>query len=270
MAPFWNQTPEPPPLPVPDVTPFLDTVRHCSIPTQDQYLQMVQAMGVLLSLGLIVGGVIYLMYGWKIFKVLVVINAAVLGALLGAWVGGVLQGSPPPAEAAKAAEQVQAQGGNMPLFGAIAISLLMAVLALPLMKYAVSLMGGLAGSLLGYSAWHYISHAAGAEAVYAYAPAGALVGLVTMGLLAFLIFRVVIIIMTSFQGSLLAITGLLGVMMHFNGPRDYLLNSMTRSHFLLPLMVIVPAIIGLAFQHTGPGPAKKPAPAAPTPAKKPA
>jgi hypothetical protein len=264
---LFGSDPQPPPLPLPDVTPFLDTVKHCSIPTQDQYLQMVQGIGVLVSLALIVGGIVYLMYGWKIFKVLVVVNAAVLGAMIGAWIGGVLQ--PPPPEAAKAAEQVQAQGGNMPLFGAIAISLLMAVLALPLMKYAVSLMGGLAGSLLGYSAWHYISHAAGAEAVYAYAPAGALVGLVTLGLLSFLIFRWVIIIFTSFQGSLLTITGLLGVLMHFGGAREYLLNSMTHSHFLLPLLVIVPAIIGLAFQHTGPS--KKPAPApAPTPAKKPA
>lgn len=259
MNPLFGQTPPPPP----SLDPFLEALRTFKLPSQEQYLQLVQALGILYAVLLLAFGVVYMLYGWKIFKVLVVVNAAVLGAMLGAWIGGALQGPPP--DPAQAQAQVQAHGGNMPLFGAIAISLLLAVLALPLMKYAVSLMGGLAGSLLGYSVWHYVAKAAGAEAVYTYAPVGALVGLITMGLLAFLIFRVVIIIFTSFQGSLLTVTGLLGLLMVFDRSREYMLSSMNHNHFMLPLMILVPALIGLAFQHTGPS--KKPAPA---PAKKPA
>lgn len=236
-------------VPLPSPEPFLQSLREWNMPTQAQYLDYLQSMGIVQAMILLVVGVVYLLYGWKIFKILVVINAAVLGGLLGAKAGSLLQGA------------------NMPLFGGIAVSLLLAVLALPLMKYSVSLMGGLAGSLLGYSVWHYVCNAAKAPHLAQYSWAGALIGLIALGLLAFIIFRAVIIIFTSFQGAFVTVTGIVGVLMLFESARQYLVTSLTNNIYLLPMLVLVPGIIGVAFQSTGKGSkapaavAKKPAPA---------
>lgn len=233
-------------VPVPNPEPFLQSLRECQMPTQAQYLDFLQTMGVVQAVVLLAAGIVYLLYGWKIFKILVVVNAAVLGALLGAKAGSLLQGA------------------NMPLFGSIASSLLLAVLALPLMKYSVSLMGGLAGALLGYSVWHYACNAAQAPHLAQYSWAGALTGLIALGLLAFIIFHAVIIIFTSFQGAFVTVTGIVGVLMLFEQARQYLVTSLTNNIYLMPLLVLVPAIIGMAFQFTG-GKTKahtpKPAPA---------
>lgn len=232
----------------PSTVPFMEAIRNWQMPSQPQYLDYLQAAGIVQAALLLAVGVVYLIYGWKIFRILVVVNAAVLGALLGTKIGSMLN----------------LQGSNMPLFGAIAISLLFAVLALPLMKYAVSLMGALAGSLLGYSVWHYVCRAANAPELGNSAWVGALIGLVTLGLLAFIIFRIVIIIFTAFQGALFTSSGILGVLMQWDAFRTSLLTSLRANPYLLPMLVLVPAIIGFAFQHAyfdKKGAAKKPAPA---------
>jgi len=176
-------------------------------------------------------GVVALLLGWKLFKVVVVANATCIGGLVGMRLGSMVQGP------------------NMPLIGMIAGGLLLAVLAMPLMKYAVSLMGALAGAFAGYGLWDYVASAIGTPEVAQYAWAGALIGLVTLGLLAFVIFRMVIMIFTSFQGAVMVVAASLSLLVKYvpasQGFHDAVLNNI----HLPPLLITVPAVIGFALQH---------------------
>ena len=204
------------------------------MPSQDEFLDyMKNTAGYLPAILMLACGLVYLVYGWKIFKVLVVVNAALLGAAVGAWAGGKL-------------------GGNMPIYGGIAGSLLLGALSWPLMKYAVSLMGALAGAVLGYGLWNYVAKAAGSN-VDKYAWVGALVGLIVLGLLAFIIFRATIIVFTTFQGAIMAVSGALGILLKQEWCSNGLTNAMKANTHLLPLFFLVPAVIGIVVQHTSGG-----------------
>lgn len=209
------------------------------VPSQREYLDFLFQLGLLESLGLAVCGIVFLIYGWKLFKALVLVDAAAFGLLLGYHVGMLLRGE------------------NMPLYFALAGALLLGVLAWPLMKYAVSLLGGLAGSLLGYGTWHYVMTAMGKPALSEHAWVGALIGLITLGLLAFIIFKLTIMTFTSFQGSLMLVSGTLALLFKNGGLQMRLHNALSASYYLLPLLLLVPAVIGFALQFTTGGSGKK-------------
>jgi len=76
---------------------------------------------------LILLGVIYLMFGFKLFKALVMLNAAAVGAAIGA----------------SLAQKTETRFALMVLFGFMA-----AALTWPLMKWAVAVMGALFGAIL--------------------------------------------------------------------------------------------------------------------------
>lgn len=223
------QAPKAPVLPV----NFVEKLYHFQMPTQGDYLNCLTGqVGSLQAMLLLACGLFYLLAGWKFFKMLVILNAGTLGALAGLRIGAMLQGP------------------NMPIFCAIAGGLLCAVLAWPLMKWAVSVMGGLAGAFLGYGVWNYVSKAAGVG-LDQYSWVGALVGLVMLGLLAFIIFRETIIIFTSFQGAILTVSGLVALVMHFESVSANLHDALTKNVHLMPVVILVLGVIGYAFQHTG-------------------
>ncbi|MFB3892468.1 MAG: hypothetical protein ACE15C_10655 [Phycisphaerae bacterium] len=204
------------------------------MPSQDEFLNHLTAtMGYLQAILFLACGLVYLLYGWKVFKVLVVVNAAILGALVGAWAGG------------KA-------GGNMPIYGGIAGALLLGALSWPLMKYAVSIMGALAGSVLGYGVWNFITRAANST-MDKYAWVGALVGLITLGLLGFIIFRATIIAFTTLQGAIMSVSGALGILLKQEWCSSGVSNALRTNPLLLPLLFVVPAVIGFVVQQTSGG-----------------
>ena len=221
-----------------DASQLIEKLKSFQMPSQQEYIAYLAGLEHRFetSLALIVlfgCGLVYLLQGWKIFKILVVINAAILGVLVGSQFGQTLKGA------------------NSPLFCGIAGGLLLAVLAMPAMKFAISIMGALAGGALGYGLWAYITKALGKEALLEHAWAGALIGLVTLGLLAFVIFRLVVMIFTSLQGSLMTVTGALGLLLMSSALRDNLQTSLETNVHVLPVLVGVPAIIGFAFQYSG-------------------
>ena len=221
-----------PVMPV-DGSEFINQLRAWQIPTQQQYIDYLMSLGILEGIVLLACGLVYLLYGWKVFRILVVVNAAILGAFVGEHVGALLRGA------------------NMPLFGTLAGAILSAALAWPLMKFAVSIMGGLVGSVLGFLIWNSASVAVGNPAWNQYAWAGALIGLVTLGLLAFIIFRVIIIIFTSFQGAFMTVGAIMSLFMKSQVPREKLLAAFAGNPHLLMLVVLVPALIGFMIQYTG-------------------
>ncbi len=211
---------------------LLDRLRAWEMPSQAEFLDQLGGIGMFQAVLLLASGLVYLLYGWKVFKILVMVNAAVLGAIVGLRVGMYFQD----------------KGPNVPLLAACAGGVLLGLLALPLIKYAVSLMGGLAGALLGYWAWIAGCRLTDHLDLLRYAWVGSGVGLMLLGVLAFLIFRFTVIVFTSFQGAVLTITGLLAVLVQFDAPRASITAAFKADEHVLPVLVLLPAFFGLLFQ----------------------
>ncbi len=217
---------------------FPGELRLPDIPSQDQIVDYLidlshSQYGALMAMLLFACGLVYMLQGWKIFKILVVINAAVLGAAVGGHVGTFLRGP------------------NTWLYTSIGGGLLLAVLAGPLMNYAVSLMGGLAGSFLGYGLWTYVANTFDGGNGAQYAWVGALIGLITLGLLAFVILQAVVTILTALQGAIMAVMGIVALLIKYEPMRENLEGPLRDNVHLAVLLVGVPALIGVAFQYAG-------------------
>lgn len=200
------------------------------LPSQAEYIRSLEVTDALQAVVLLAMGIVYLMYGWRYFKVLVVINAAILGTFLGYQLGALL-------------------GGNMPWFGAVAGCVLLAILAWPAMRYAISLMGGIAGAVVGYGAWQYSAAASGKEVLLDYAWVGGVMGLVGMGLLAFVVLRMTVMIFTAVQGSAMTVSAFLTLLFKYEGLRHSIGDTIRNNAHLMALIIAVPAAIGFAFQY---------------------
>lgn len=196
-----------PPAHWPAQTDLLDWCRH-----------MTPGMAALL----ILMGLIYLMYGFKLFKGLVMLNAAAVGAAIGGSIG----------------QKTETGFALMILCGFVA-----AALAWPLMKWAVAVMGGLFGALLGAAIWQ----TCGLDPTFAWS--GALTGMVLFGLLSFIIFRGSVTMYMSLQGAAMLIFGILGMVYKYDQIAPKVTHTMSLKPFLLPMAIIIPAIIGMLFQQ---------------------
>ena len=207
----------------PTTVPWIQSV---PIPThwpgQTDLLQWSAKMGPGMATLLIMLGVIYLLFGLYLFKGLVIANAAVAGALLGAAIG-------------------HHSGSDVPC--AVLGAFVAAAVAVPLMKWAVAVHGGLLGALLGGAIWRM----AGLDPQFAWS--GALTGLVGFGMFCFVVFRGSIMTYMSLQGSLMLVFGLLGLLYKYNDLGPKITNSLQARNFILPMAIFIPAVIGLLYQH---------------------
>ena len=200
-------------------------------PAQGDLLDWCHRMSPGMAAMLILLGIIYLLYGFKLFKALVMLNVAAIGAAVGGFIG----------------QKTETRFALMVLCGFVA-----AALAWPLMKWAVAIMGGLFGALLGATVWQTL----GLEPAFAWS--GALTGLVLFGLLSFIIFRGSVTLYMSLQGAAMLIFGLLGMAYKYDQIAPKVTSTMSLKPFLLPMAIIIPAIIGMLFQqNAGSAAAKK-------------
>lgn len=201
-----------------------DTLRLPSHwPVQTDLLNWCQNMSPGAATILVIGGLVYLLFGYYMFRTLVMFNAAVVGA----WIGGV----------------IGERGGSM-VAGACAGAFICGAITWPLMKYAVAFMGGIFGALLGASMWR----TTGLDPSLAWA--GALIGLVLFGLLSFILFKGSVMMYTSLQGSVMLIFGILGLIYKYQSLAPRVTENMTLKPFLLPLFIFIPAVVGLIYQQT--------------------
>ena len=94
-------------------------------------------------------GVVWLLYGWRVFKILVAISFALMGLVVGVWTNNVLI------------------GGNAIWLGIICM-VLFAFASIPLMRWGVSVLGAVAGGALTALGWY----AVGLPEQYIWAGAG--------------------------------------------------------------------------------------------------
>ncbi len=203
-------------------------------PVQGDLLEWCRVAGPGLAVVLILGGIVFLLFGYSIFKVLVTLNAVVLGGYVGALLG-------------------DKSGVAVP--AAIVGALLAGTAAWPTMRYSVAIMGGLFGMVLGVTFWRL----ANLDPEFGWS--GGMTGLVFFGLLSFLLFRECIITYTSLQGSVMLIFGILGLLLKYQDVADPLDHHFRLKPFLLPLAIFIPTLCGFIYQRAtiGAGPAPAPA-----------
>jgi hypothetical protein len=192
-----------------------------------------KTLSVVWAVVFIIVGVLCLLNGAKFYRVATVGIALVMGLFSGYWLG----------------EKI----GN-PLIVAGCCGVLLAVIVFPLIKYAVAVFGGLTGAFIGANLWAGFAHAInkGAETQI---PAdaywiGALVGLLICGMLAFILFKLSIELFTSVSGSTVAMLGALALLLSFEPWQESVTQGLTANQLIIPLLVFVPAIIGLILQET--------------------
>jgi len=121
-------------------------------------------------------GIVYLLYGWRIFRILVVICFGLIGMFLGIKMG--------------------AKTGSELWGGVLGLAIFAGVSA-PLMKWCVSILGAAAGGLLTGALWYAFN----LPEVYLWA--GAAVGVVAGGMMSFIVLKASVMLFTSLGGSLI-------------------------------------------------------------------
>lgn len=210
-----------------------DTLAH-----PKELLDALAAMGVVWSVVFFIAGLVTMLNGYKYYKAVTVSLALLLGLFAGYAMG----------------EHLQAPGYIV----AGCLGVLLAVLCFPLMKYAVAVLGGLVGAFLGANMWTAIVHVVyqgNAQAIEngaRFHTIGALIGLLVCGLLAFILFKFAVVLFTSVSGSTLFILGGLSLLMQVRGVRESVVGAISQHPVVIPMLVLVPAVIGLILQESQP------------------
>ena len=176
-------------------------------------------------------GVVYMLYGWRIFRALVVISFGFIGMFLGML----------------SADKLSTNDHAL-LWGGVIGMALFAVIAVPLMKWCVSVLGAMAGGILTSGIWIAL------DLSDAYLPAGFIVGFIAGGLISFIMLKVSVMLFTSLGGSLITVTGLLALLYQYDvrvsNPMTFYTYNMILTHaWFLPLAVIIPTIDGMFVQN---------------------
>jgi hypothetical protein len=171
-------------------------------------------------------GIVYMLYGWRIFKALVVICFGLVGLF-----GGIKVG----------------QQFDEPLLGGVVGLVLLAVLSVPLMRWAVSLLGALAGGLLAAGIWYAF------ELPGKYILAGAGIGLIAGGMISFIIFKIAVMLFTSLGGGLVTVAGLVALLHQYESiqepPTENVQELFLNHNWFLPVLLLLATGVGMAIQN---------------------
>jgi hypothetical protein len=170
-------------------------------------------------------GVVCLFYGWRVFKVLAVISFALLGAYLGVAVTNKIVGL------------------NNQLVGGMVGMGILAVLSIPLMRWAVCVLGAVAGGILTSGIWY----ASGLPEKYIWA--GALIGMVAGGMISFIIFKIAVVLFSSLGGSALMVVGVLAVLYRYMNTDGQIERLVCEQKWFMPVALMVPTIVGVILQN---------------------
>ncbi len=216
-------TPEAAARGLPEIFDFV--VGHLNILTQpEELMRMLTGISPVWAGIFIVLGWMSITCGYKWHKTILVVCAVLLGIGAGLLLGDYL-------------------GSSIVL--ATCLGALFAVLAAPFLDYTVAFFGALIGAYIGANLWSSVSP--GSELYWS----GALIGATSMGILAFILFRFVVILFTAVGGASLLAFGVLTVMLQVDVWHDGLVTSLEGNPLLLPIIVGVCSAISFILQQGG-------------------
>jgi MFS family permease len=196
----------------------LDILHHPS-----ELLSTLSSMHIVWASVLVVVGALCILNGYRWHKYVIVICAFLGGLGLG--------------------HLLSQQMGQSKIVMA-AIGLLCAVIATPMLRIAVAVFGGLTGAFIGANAWTAFSTSDDAHL------AGAAMGFIAVGMLAFIMYRLVIVLFTAIGGAAMVVLGGVTLMLHVPGWESAIRNSLSTHPLLLSLLVAVAAVTGFVLQHS--------------------
>lgn len=206
----------------------------------EHYGPLLTGMPLLWPLVFMIVGALCVVYGYRSHKVVI----TVLASLAGVWAG-------------------LSMGESLgdPTITAICAALLFGVLSWPLLKFKVALFGGLCGAFAGANLFTTIGLVlersggqlpGGLDQLKNSPYLGAFVGLIIVGMLAFLAFRAVVILLTTVLGATLLVSGGLAVLMSRDAAwASSLQEGMNSKPLMVPVVVAVIAAIGSTVQLSG-------------------
>lgn len=206
-----------------------DTLAH-----PDELLQHLESLSMVWAVVFLSAGLVCMLNGYKFYKPVTVLLAMAVGAFTGYALGMKIN-----------AQEYIIAG---------CLGALTAVACLPLMKYAIAVMGGLAGSFIGANAWTSVAAMMGEAGqphnAVEHHWVGALIGLIVFGMLSFILFKASIVVFTSISGSTLAVMGGMALLLQVPEWRDSVSKGLSSHAIVLPLLVAVPALIGFILQES--------------------
>ncbi len=204
------------------MTTPLSLLASQTLPAQARILGTLAGAEVYFSIVLLIIGALFILFGYKAYKWIVVLNCVALGF----WLGGLL-----------------GDRAQIATVAAVLGALLCGAISWPLMKYAVAICGGLVGAVIGMVLWAYFNQPVDI------AWAGGLVGLTILGMLSFILFKTSVILFTCVQGAAMFVLGTSALLIKYTPWSSDIGANLTNKPVLLPLLVTSIALLGLIYQH---------------------
>jgi hypothetical protein len=201
-----------------------NTTQSGSLVPIDEIWKHITSLGKLEALTFISFGSVCLFYGWRVFTILVTIALAMFGLLLGEVISQ------------------QIGGGENPLLS-VMLCIVMAAISFPLMRWAVSFLAAAAGAIIAAGVWYAFNLPEN------YIWAGALVGGVAGGMISFIVYKIAVMLFSSFGGSGLILAGVLALMHLYPPTKDQIQNLVFNEQWFLPMALIIPTVLGVYFQN---------------------
>ena len=116
------------------------------------------------------------------------------------------------------------------------------------MKWAVCALGAISGAVIAAGLWHAF------VLPQQYVWAGAMIGLVAGGMLSFTVFKLAVMLFTSFLGSSIILLGAFGLIYRYetfvqDPPTTQLNNLYYNNHWFLPALLICTTLAGIILQY---------------------
>jgi hypothetical protein len=185
----------------------------------DRLTEMPAVFGVIVMLV----GIVCILQGYRWHRWIVVVLALMLGLAVG--------------------DLVSDRVGRSSVV-AIAMGLLFAAVASPMLRFTVAIFAGLAGAFLGANLWSILQ---GTEAGEPWP--GAAMGFILLALSSFLIFRISIILFTSLGGAAMFVIGGIASLLHIDAVQAVVREHLAQHQLIVPLLVGVTAVLGFVLQE---------------------
>ncbi len=182
-------------------------------------------LGLLWAVIFIILGSICVINGYRWHKTVVLVLAILSGAAIGVM----------------ASEHV---GVSAEVCGTMT-AILFSVIAWPIMKVTIALFAGAAGAFCGANVWTAIGQPADQHHI------GSIIGLVALAMLAFIAYRLVVIVFTAVGGASLLVLGTLAALMNVEAWRGPIEQSLTENSRMVSMVAGVIAIVGIVVQQGG-------------------